>query len=143
MSASAIVESEPEQLGSPAMAVRMLPRPDDLVATIPKASRQRTRASVQRPITSNTGGSDLQYVTQRVDGALFGGWYRVLDLGRLELLALGSVWQAPRNAAPPQRQARAMLAKLARMRQRPATSRSQITGATLTATLDPTNNQPD
>lgn len=62
--------------------------------------------------------SDLEYVTQCVAGTLFGGWYRVLHDGRLELRALGSVWYQPCGASLPQRQARALLARLVRMRAR-------------------------
>jgi hypothetical protein len=62
--------------------------------------------------------AELQYITQCVAGTLFGGWYRVLDDGRLELLALGGIWRAPRCASLPQRQARAMLARLVRLRGR-------------------------
>ncbi len=60
--------------------------------------------------------TDLEYVTQCVAGTSFGGWYRVLRDGRLELLALGSIWYQRRGASLPQRQARAMLARLVRMR---------------------------
>ena len=59
---------------------------------------------------------DLQYITQCVAGTLFGGWYRVLGDGRIELLALGAIWRAPRRGSLPQRQARAMLARLVRLR---------------------------
>lgn len=60
--------------------------------------------------------ADAQYVTQCVAGTLFGGWYRVLEDERLELAALGNVWHERRRALLPQRQARAMLARLVRMR---------------------------
>jgi len=60
--------------------------------------------------------NDLYYITQCVAGTLFGGWYRVLHDGRIELLALGGVWRAPSRGSLPQRQARAMLARLVRMR---------------------------
>jgi hypothetical protein len=60
---------------------------------------------------------DLEYITQCVAGTPYGGWYRVLCDGRLELVALGSVWhQRRRGSLLPQRQARAMLARLVRMR---------------------------
>jgi len=60
--------------------------------------------------------SDLHYITQCVAGTLFGGWYRLLHDGRIELLALGGVWRAPARTTLPQRQARAMLARLVRLR---------------------------
>jgi len=60
--------------------------------------------------------NDLQYITQCVAGTLFGGWYRVLHDGRIELLALGGIWRAPAKGSLPQRQARAMLARLVRLR---------------------------
>ena len=60
--------------------------------------------------------SDLQYITQNVAGTLFGGWYRILQDGRIELLALGGIWRGPRRDSLPQRQARAMLARLVRLR---------------------------
>jgi hypothetical protein len=75
--------------------------------------------------TASCTQGDLEYVTQRVMGAVFGGWYRVLSDQRLELLALGCVWKAPRNGSSPERQARAMLAKLARMR-RPGCSAPRL-----------------
>jgi len=59
---------------------------------------------------------ELQYITQCVAGTLFGGWYRILHDGRIELLALGGIWRAARRASLPQRQARAMLAHLVRLR---------------------------
>jgi hypothetical protein len=60
--------------------------------------------------------NDLQYITQCVAGSLFGGWYRVLHDGRIELLALGGIWRSPGKGSLPQRQARAMLARLVRLR---------------------------
>lgn len=65
---------------------------------------------------------ELQYITQCVAGTAFGGWYRVLDDGRIELLALGAVWRAPCRGSMPQRQARAMLARLVRLRPGPRAS---------------------
>jgi hypothetical protein len=67
-------------------------------------------------LAAQSGDDDLHYVTQCVAGTLFGGWYRVLRDGRLELLALGGTWRAHRSALLPQRQARAMLARLVRLR---------------------------
>ena len=64
--------------------------------------------------------NELQYITQCVAGAPFGGWYRVLQDGRIELLALGGIWRAPARGSLPQRQARAMLARLVRLRGRSA-----------------------
>lgn len=60
--------------------------------------------------------SDLHYITQCVAGTLFGGWYRILRDGRIELLALGGIWREPARGSLPQRQARAMLARLVRLR---------------------------
>jgi len=60
--------------------------------------------------------SELEYITQCIAGTLFGGWYRILHDGRIELLALGGIWRAARRASLPQRQARAMLARLVRLR---------------------------
>lgn len=54
--------------------------------------------------------SDLQYVSIQVDGKTFGGWYRLLEDGRMELLALANVHceRRPENTAI--EQARGMLA---------------------------------
>jgi len=72
--------------------------------------------------------NDLQYITQCVAGTLFGGWYRVLEDGRIELLALGGIWRAPAQGSLPQRQARAMLARLVRLRVPSAARSSRAIG---------------
>jgi anti-sigma factor ChrR (cupin superfamily) len=60
--------------------------------------------------------SDLQYVSIEVDGTTYGGWYRVLADGHMELLALAKRRVAPRLEIAPVDQALAMLAGLVRSR---------------------------
>lgn len=54
--------------------------------------------------------SDLQYVSLQVDGATYGGWYRLLPDGQMELLALANMRTERRAEHTPLEQARGMLA---------------------------------
>lgn len=58
--------------------------------------------------------SDLQYVSLQVDGKTYGGWYRMLADGRMELLALANIQSERRPENTPIDQARAMLADFVR-----------------------------
>jgi DNA-directed RNA polymerase specialized sigma24 family protein len=53
--------------------------------------------------------SDLQYVSIQVDGSTYGGWYRVLPDGQMELLALANMHCERRTENTPVEQARGML----------------------------------
>jgi hypothetical protein len=53
--------------------------------------------------------SDLEYVSLQVDGATYGGWYRVLPDQRIELLALANMNCAMRHESSVLEQARGML----------------------------------
>jgi RNA polymerase sigma-70 factor, ECF subfamily len=59
---------------------------------------------VQRSVSS-----DLQYVSLQVDGKSYGGWYRLLPDGRMELLALANMHCERRAEKTPVEQARGML----------------------------------
>jgi RNA polymerase sigma-70 factor (ECF subfamily) len=61
--------------------------------------------------------SDLQYVSLQVDGRTYGGWYRTLADGRLELLALANMQCERREENSPIEQARGMLAEFIRAAQ--------------------------
>lgn len=69
--------------------------------------------------------SDLQYVSIQVDGKTYGGWYRLLDDGQMELLALANMHceRRPENTAV--EQARGMLTDFIRV------ARSKISTRTL------------
>lgn len=58
--------------------------------------------------------SDLQYVSLQVDGRAYGGWYRMLTDGRMELLALANMHCERRPESTPVEQARGMLADFIR-----------------------------
>jgi RNA polymerase sigma-70 factor, ECF subfamily len=58
--------------------------------------------------------SDLQYVCLEVDGKPYGGWYRLLPDGRMELLALANMHCERRAEKTPVEQARGMLADFIR-----------------------------
>jgi RNA polymerase sigma-70 factor, ECF subfamily len=62
--------------------------------------------------------SDLQYVSLQLDGKTYGGWYRQLQDGRLELLALANMLLERRPEATPIEQARGMLADFVRSARR-------------------------
>lgn len=53
--------------------------------------------------------SDLHYVSLQLDGKTYGGWYRVLPDGRMELLALANMRCELRSESTPIEQARVML----------------------------------
>lgn len=59
--------------------------------------------------------SDLQYVSLQVDGRTYGGWYRVLADGQMELLALANMHSERRFESTPVEQARGMLADFIRV----------------------------
>jgi DNA-directed RNA polymerase specialized sigma24 family protein len=58
--------------------------------------------------------NDLQYVTVQVDGATYGGWYRLLPDGQMELLALANMHSEHRTENTPIEQARGMLTDFVR-----------------------------
>jgi hypothetical protein len=62
--------------------------------------------------------SDLEYVSLEVDGKIYGGWYRQLADGRLELLALAHIHSERRPEGTPVEQARGMLADFVRSARR-------------------------
>jgi DNA-directed RNA polymerase specialized sigma24 family protein len=53
--------------------------------------------------------SDLQYVSIQLDGSTYGGWYRLLPDGQMELLALANMHCERRTENTPVEQARGML----------------------------------
>lgn len=69
--------------------------------------------------------SDLQYVSIQVDGNTYGGWYRVLPDGQMELLALANMHCELRHENTPIEQARGMLTDFIRIaRPKPQTTAS-------------------
>lgn len=58
--------------------------------------------------------SDLQYISIQLDGKTYGGWYRLLTDGRMELLALANMHCERRDENTPTEQARGMLADFIR-----------------------------
>jgi DNA-directed RNA polymerase specialized sigma24 family protein len=69
--------------------------------------------------------SDLQYISIEVDGNTYGGWYRTLADGQMELLALANMHCERRPENTPIEQARGMLADFIRVaRSKPKTIRS-------------------
>jgi anti-sigma factor ChrR (cupin superfamily) len=76
--------------------------------------------------------SDLQYVSIQLDGNTYGGWYRLLPDGQMELLALANMHCERRTESTPVDQARGMLTDFIRgVRRKPANG----SGATGTTTL--------
>ena len=69
-------------------------------ATAGTAAAEPVQASVH---------SDLQYVSIQLDGSTYGGWYRVLPDGQMELLALANMHCERRSESTPVEQARGML----------------------------------
>jgi DNA-directed RNA polymerase specialized sigma24 family protein len=59
--------------------------------------------------------SDLQYVSIQVDGKTYGGWYRLLADGQMELLALANMHCERRSENTAIEQARGMLADFIRV----------------------------
>jgi RNA polymerase sigma-70 factor, ECF subfamily len=82
--------------------------------------------------------SDLEYVSLQVDGATYGGWYRVLADGRMELLALANVHCERRPENTPVEQARGMLSDFVRV----ARPRSKTNGSA-TANGKSSSGRPD
>ena len=75
--------------------------------------------------------SDLQYVSLQVDGKTYGGWYRLLTDGQMELLALANMHSERRFESTPIEQARGMLADFIRVaRPTPKTDESAPVDAT-------------
>jgi DNA-directed RNA polymerase specialized sigma24 family protein len=74
--------------------------------------------------------SDLQYVSIQVDGSTYGGWYRLLPDGQMELLALANMHCERRSENTPVEQARGMLTDFIRGVRRKANA-----GAAPTSTL--------
>lgn len=59
--------------------------------------------------------SDLEYISIQVDGKTYGGWYRMLADGQMELLALANMHCERRPENTPIEQARGMLADFIRV----------------------------
>ncbi|MBL8266272.1 hypothetical protein [Steroidobacter sp.] len=51
----------------------------------------------------------LEYVSLEIDGKTYGGWYRLLEDGRMELLALATMHSEQRAEGTPLEQAKGML----------------------------------
>ena len=78
--------------------------------------------------------SDLQYVSIQLDGSTYGGWYRLLPDGQMELLALANMHCERRTENTPAEQARGMLTDFIRGVRRKANAGSGAT-STLGALL--------
>lgn len=78
-------------------------------ASAGEASVEPVKASVQ---------SDLEYVSIQLDGSTYGGWYRVLPDGQMELLALANMHCERRSESTPAEQAQGMLADFIRRARR-------------------------
>jgi len=76
--------------------------------------------------------SDLQYVSIQMDGSTYGGWYRVLPDGRMELLALANMHCERRSEDSPVEQAQGMLTDFIRGVRRKSDTRNTL-GALLYA----------
>jgi RNA polymerase sigma-70 factor (ECF subfamily) len=70
--------------------------------------------AAQFPDQNSSAESDLQYVSLKIDGEAYGGWYRTLRDGRMELLALATMHRERRTADSAAEQARAMLIEFIR-----------------------------
>lgn len=70
--------------------------------------------------------SDLQYVSIQVDERTYGGWYRLLPDGQMELLALANMHCERRAENTPIEQARGMLADFIRARPQKAHERAAV-----------------
>jgi len=78
--------------------------------------------------------SDLQYVSIQIEGKIYGGWYRTLADGQMELLALANMHCERRFENTPIEQARGMLTdfiRVARPTQAPGESPAVITNNSL------------
>jgi len=78
--------------------------------------------------------SDLQYVSIQLDGRTYGGWYRLLPDGQMELLALANMHCELRTENTPSEQARGMLSDFVRGVRRKSKS-GEVSGRTLGALL--------
>lgn len=67
------------------------------------------------PVCANT---DLQYVSIQLEGITFGGWYRLLADGRMELIARVHLVRDGRSQATLREQAESMLSELIRAERR-------------------------
>ena len=81
--------------------------------------------------------SDLQYVSIQLDGSTYGGWYRLLPDGQMELLALANMHCERRTESTPVEQAQGMLTDFIRgVRRKTKSDGTGTLGALLYA--DPT-----
>ena len=64
--------------------------------------------------SKRSGYSDLEYVSLELDGKTYGGWYRQLADGQLELLAIGNIRSQRRSNGTAMDQARGMLEEFVR-----------------------------
>ena len=80
--------------------------------------------------------SDLQYVSLQMNGEIYGGWYRLLPDGQMELLALANMHCERRPENTPIEQARGMLQDFIRVaRAKTNTNGPAAADATTTLTL--------
>lgn len=77
--------------------------------------------------------SDLQYVSIQLDGSTYGGWYRVLPDGQMELLALANMHCERRSENSPVEQAQGMLTDFIRGVRRKSNAAGNTLGALLYA----------
>ena len=77
--------------------------------------------------------TDLQYVSLQAEGRTYGGWYRVLADGQMELLALANIQSERRAESTPVEQARGMLADFVRTAQQRRDGKNQTLGHLLYA----------
>lgn len=77
--------------------------------------------------------SDLQYVSIQLEGSTYGGWYRLLPDGRMELLALANMHCERRSESTPIEQAQGMLTDFVRMRRKAQPGAAATLGALLYA----------
>lgn len=72
--------------------------------------------------------SDLQYISLQVDEKTYGGWYRVLPDGKMELLAFANVHCERRTESTPVEQARGMLTDFVRAARPKRKANGSVTG---------------
>ena len=80
----------------------------------PELERAPSAAAAPLDQLKKSVQSDLQYVSLQADGRTYGGWYRVLPDGQMELLALANMHSERRAESSPIEQARGMLADFIR-----------------------------
>jgi RNA polymerase sigma-70 factor (ECF subfamily) len=86
--------------------------------------------------------SDLQYVSLQLNGKPYGGWYRVLPDGQMELLALANMLCERRPEKTPIEQARGMLTDFVRSTGRDGAQQSDPSAASNPAANDARGHEP-